>query len=68
MEMKKKALILVGIALVLGLAVVYLWGPSTAPTGQEPISTLTAANFNEFEATFDSASGGPRLIVLVSPT
>jgi hypothetical protein len=47
---------------------VYLWGPSKAPLAQQPLSILTAASFSEFEAAFDSAPDGPRLVLLLSPT
>ncbi len=66
--MKKRWLAFGAVAVLLGLAAVYLWGPSATPPTQKPILTLSPANFSEFEAAFDVASGGPRLVVLVSPT
>jgi len=67
--MKRKRLIGVGLAagLVL-LAVAYLWGPGSAPRGQEPLVTLSAGNLAEFEKAFDSDTDVPRLVLLLSPT
>jgi len=67
--MKKKRVIglVLAAALVL-LAIAYLWGPSTAPAGQQPLVTLSSANFAEFEKAFDSGADAPRLLLLLSPT
>jgi hypothetical protein len=65
----KKRIFYFGFAAVVALAVVlYFYGPSTTPSGQKPLTTLSSANFAEFETAFDEAAGGPRLLVLVSPT
>ena len=67
--MKKKRTIFVAVVAVLTLlAVVYLWGPSSVPTGQEPLVTLSSTNFGEFEAAFDGDTNVPRLLLLLSPT
>jgi hypothetical protein len=67
--MKKKRAIVVTIGAVLVLlAVAYLWGPSSVPAGQEPLLALSKANFTEFEKAFDADTGVPRLVLLVSPT
>ncbi len=59
----------IGVAVVaLLLVVAYLRMDSSAPLGQEPLATLTAANFSVFQGTFDRSMEGPRLVLLLSPT
>ena len=65
----KKKLPWIGVAVVaLLLVVAYLRMDSSAPPGQEPLATLTAANFLVFQETFDRSMEGPRLVLLLSPT
>jgi hypothetical protein len=67
--MKKKRLIGVAVAAILVLlAAAYLWGPGSAPHGQEPVATLSEGNPGEFEKAFDAEAGVPRLVLLLSPT
>jgi hypothetical protein len=66
--MKKRAIIIAGIALVLLLAVVYLWGPSSVPAGQEPLTVLSNRDLREFAAAFDGDAEVPRMVLLLSPT
>ena len=66
--MKKKSIVLAVIAVVLLLAVVYLWVPSSVPPGQEPLVALSNANFGDFENVFDGDLDTPRLVLLLSPT
>lgn len=66
--MKKRVVLLGGLGIFLVLAALYLWGPSSVPAGQEPLATLTSANFNEFESAFDRDADVPRLVLLLSPT
>jgi hypothetical protein len=66
--MKKRALVLAATAILVLLAAVYLWGPSSVPPGQEPMVTLSGANFSEFESAFDRDADVPRLVLLLSPT
>ena len=66
--MKKRAIVLAMIAVVLLLAVVYLWGPSSVPPGQDPLVALSNANFSDFENAFDGDLDTPRLVLLLSPT
>jgi len=67
--MKKKRLIgVVVTAVILLLAVAYLWGPGSAPRGQEPVVTLSEGNPGEFEKAFDVETDVPRLVLLLSPT
>ena len=66
--MKKKTFA-IGVAVVtLLLVAVYLRMDSSTPPGQEPLATLTSANFAAFEESFDKSTEGPRLILLLSPT
>jgi hypothetical protein len=65
---KKKVIVLALTAIVLLLAAIYLWGPSSVPRGQEPLVTLSNINFSDFENAFDRDSDAPRLVLLLSPT
>jgi hypothetical protein len=66
--MKKRATIVTAVALVLLLAAVYLWGPTSAPPGQEPLTVLSNADSREFAAAFDGNADAPRMVLLLSPT
>ena len=46
----------------------YFWGPSSVPTGQPPLVTLTPENFAQLQARFNDSSDGVRVVVLLSPT
>ena len=60
--MKKKRLIGIAVAAVVVLpAVAYLWGPGSAPHGQEPVVTLSEGNLEEFEKAFDAETDVPRV-------
>ena len=69
--MKKRAAVL-GAAIVLVLLVLMaartFSGPGSVPAGQRPLLRLSAANFGEFRTAFDAGAGGPRLVLLLSPT
>jgi hypothetical protein len=67
--MKGNRLISGGVPAVLVLlAAVYLWGPGSAPRGQDPVVTLSEGNLGEFERAFDAETDVPRLVLLLSPT
>ena len=66
--MKKKTFAIGVAAVTLLLVAVYLRMDSSTPPGQEPLATLTSANFAAFEESFDKSTEGPRLILLLSPT
>ena len=68
MEMKKRALVFATAAILLVLGGVYLWGPPSVPSGQEPLVALANANFSEFENAFDRDGDIPRMVLLLSPT
>jgi hypothetical protein len=65
----KKKFFGTGVAVVtLFLVAAYLRMDSSTPPSQEPLATLTTANFAAFEETFDKSTEGPRLVLLLSPT
>jgi hypothetical protein len=66
--MKKKLVVSLATCILLLLAIFYLWGPSAVPAGQEPLRTLSSANFSDFQKWFDAQADVPRIILLVSPT
>jgi hypothetical protein len=66
--MKKNAVVVAVLAVVLLLAVVYLWGPSSVPRGQQPLTVLSNADLREFAAAFDNDADVPRIVLLLSPT
>ncbi|MFZ0635778.1 MAG: hypothetical protein WA755_15095 [Candidatus Acidiferrales bacterium] len=66
--MKKRAVGFAALAILVLLAGMYLRGQSRVPPGQEPLVTLSNANFSEFENAFDADSDAPRLVLLLSPT
>lgn len=66
--MKRRAILAVVAAIVALLAIVYVWGPSSVPAGQQPLVTLSQANWSEFAAAFDADPNVPRMLLLLSPT
>lgn len=66
--MKRIGIILAVVAALVLCAAIYLWGPSTAPKGQDALVTLSDANKHEFKTAFDSDVDVPRLVLLLSPT
>jgi hypothetical protein len=69
--MKKRAASAGVIAILLVLLVLgglHLRGLSVAPSGQKPLSTLSASNSSEFAEAFDAQPDFPRVVLLVSPT
>jgi len=65
---KKKTFAIGVFAVILIFLAVYFMLDSSTPTGQDPLATLTTANFATFEESFDKSSEGPRLVLLLSPT
>ena len=68
METVKRRAIFVAAAVVVLLAIAYLWGPPSVPAGQEPLVTLSDANWGEFATAFDADPNVPRMVLLLSPT
>jgi hypothetical protein len=65
---KKKTIAISVLVVALFLLSVYFSQNSSTSPGQEPLTTLTSANFVSFEETFDRLPEGPRLLLLLSPT
>lgn len=65
---RKRAIVLVFVAVLALLVIAYLWIPGSVPAGQKPLLALSSANFSEFEKAFDDNPDVPRLLLLVSPT
>ncbi len=66
--MKRRTIFILAAAVVLLLAIVYAWGPSSVPAGQQPLVTLSEANWGDFTAAFDADPNVPRMLLLLSPT
>ena len=66
--MKKKSFAIVVAVIALLLVAMYPRMGSSTPPGQDPLATLTTANFAAFEESFDKSIEGPRLVLLLSPT
>jgi hypothetical protein len=66
--MKKRTVIVAVVTVALLLAGVYFWGPSSVPSGQEPLTVLSFENLSEFAAAFDANSDVPQMVLLLSPT
>lgn len=66
--MKKRVILGAGVAILLVLAAAYLWGPTSVPEGQEPLTVLSNEGLQEFASAFDRDADVPRLVLLLSPT
>ena len=66
--MRRSRKIILGVAAVLGAVFYYLYGGSTAPAGQPPLTRLTAVNFDELRSAFNAARDSVRVVTLLSPT
>lgn len=66
--MKKRVILPATIVILVALAAVYLWGPSSVPAGQEPLTVLSNGDLNQFASAFDRDAEVPRLVLLLSPT
>jgi hypothetical protein len=66
--MKKRVIFVAAIAILLALVAGYLWGPSSVPAGQKPLTVLANEDLNQFASAFDRDAEVPRLVLLLSPT
>lgn len=64
----KRTILLAAIVVFVLLAVAYLWGPTSVPAGQEPLTVLSNGDLREFAAAFDRDTDVARLVLLLSPT
>lgn len=66
--MKRKAAIITIVGVAILVAGAYLWGPSSVPAGQAPLTALAPENLGEFATAFDANPEVPRMVLLLSPT
>jgi hypothetical protein len=67
----KRVALLAAVAITLGTGggfLYYRYAPRRVPSGQPPLTYLSAATFGDLRAAFNAASDGPRLLLLMSPT
>jgi len=66
----QRPLKIIGLCLLAILAgvIYYLYAGSAAPTGQPPLTSLSASNFNELRGAFNAAQDSVRVVTLLSPT
>lgn len=65
---KKRSIVVIIVSAFVLLGVLYLWGPSKVPPGQQPLLKLSSANLSDFQKAFDADADAARLVLLVSPT
>jgi len=65
---KKRSIVLIIVSALVLLGVLYLWGPSKVPPGQQPLLILSSANLSNFQKAFDADADAARLVLLLSPT
>ncbi len=66
--MKRKRIIVLGLAAVAFLAFYYFYGGSTVPSGQQPMVRLNASNVATLSDAFNESANSIRVLVLLSPT
>ena len=66
--MSRKKVTILALAVLVGAFLLYLYGGSTAPQGQQPLVRLNAANLASLKDTFNASANSVRVLVLVSPT
>lgn len=66
--MKRNTWAIIVTAAVFVLLALYFGENPLTPSGQEPLTTLSNANFAAFVSAFDKSPEGPRLLLLLSPT
>jgi len=66
--MKRKHMILLGLTGFAILAIVYLYGGSTVPHGQQPLLRLNDSNVASLQNEFNKSGNSVRLLVMLSPT
>jgi hypothetical protein len=66
--MKRQRMIVLGLAAVGFLAFYYFYGGSAAPSGQQPMIRLDAANVTTLSDAFNGSAHSVRVLVLLSPT
>lgn len=65
----KRRNIIFGVVLAVAFGLLYyLYGGHSAPTGQKPLTELSAPELQNLRADFNLSVLQPRMIVLLSPT
>lgn len=68
-QMKRLLIIFLAVAGIgLGFLAYYLYGGSTVPTGQQPLTRLTDSNLSSLKNSFNGSADSVRVIVMLSPT
>ena len=66
--MKRKRIVVFGLAAVVLLAYYYFYGGSAVPSGQAPLVRLNSSNVASLRDEFNGSANSVRLLVLLSPT
>lgn len=67
--MKKVLIIILAMATIgLGYLAYNLYGGSTVPTGQRPLTRLTDNNLSSLKDSFNGSVDSVRVVVMLSPT
>jgi len=66
--MSRKKVIILALAVLVGAFLLYLYGGSATPQGQQPLLRLNAANVASLRDAFNASANSVRVLVLVSPT
>ena len=67
MQRNRAVLIVLLVLLVIG-SVLYFYGGTKTPAGQEPLTRITPQSFVSLKTAFNDAKDEVRLLVLLSPT
>jgi hypothetical protein len=66
--MKRKRVIVLGLAAVAFLAFYHFYGGSAVPSGQQPMVRLNTSNIASLSDAFNGSANPVRVLVLLSPT
>lgn len=66
--MKRRQIVVFGLAGVVLLAFYYFYGGSAVPSGQPPLVRLNSSNVASLRDEFNGSANSVRLLVLLSPT
>jgi len=66
--MKRKRMIVLGLAAVAFLSFYYFYGGGAVPSGQQPMVRLNTSNVGSLSSGFNGSANSVRVLVLLSPT
>lgn len=66
--MSRKRILWSCVAVVALLFVIYLYGGSSTPGGQQPLVRLDASNLASLQSSFNASANSARVLLLLSPT